>query len=244
MSAPRPHDERRLDIALVDDHVLLAQSLEMLLNAEGHRAAVCRDVSAEAVLAFAEDHRPRLTLLDLDLGGEHGSSLPLITPLAAHTKVVVITAVDDRSRHAECVEAGAVGVIHKSAPIEELLTAIVSALDGSGLMTAEQRTDLLTALDAHRRRQQRRLTPFLELTPSEAQVLAALADGKSADRIARERYVSITTVRSQIRGLLRKLDVGSQLAAVARAREVGWLGEPPAAQQPHLVAAADGSSRG
>ena len=71
-----------------------------------------------------------------------------------------------------------------------------------------------------RRRDQRAL--FKDLTASEAAVLEALVDGCTVEVIAQRRGVAIGTVRSQVKALLRKLQVGSQLAAVARAREAGW----------------------
>jgi DNA-binding NarL/FixJ family response regulator len=47
-------------------------------------------------------------------------------------------------------------------------------------------------------------------------------EGKSAAEIAAEAVVSLATVRSQIRAVLQKLDVTSQIAAVALAHRSGW----------------------
>jgi DNA-binding NarL/FixJ family response regulator len=57
-------------------------------------------------------------------------------------------------------------------------------------------------------------------------VLAALVEGLSAEEIADAHFVALTTVRSQIRAVLQKLGVRSQLAAVAYANRVG--GKPDA----------------
>ncbi len=51
--------------------------------------------------------------------------------------------------------------------------------------------------------------------------------GRTAEAIAKEAYVSLSTVRSQIRAILLKLDVNTQLAAVALARENGWSLDAP-----------------
>ncbi len=66
------------------------------------------------------------------------------------------------------------------------------------------------------------------LTPREQEVLRDLMDGRSAEAIARASYVSLATVRSQIRAVLQKLAVNSQLAAVAKARQAGWRPTSPA----------------
>jgi len=60
-------------------------------------------------------------------------------------------------------------------------------------------------------------TTFKRLSQREALVLGAMADGLSADEIAETHFVALNTVRSQIRSVLNKLGVRSQLAAVALA---------------------------
>jgi DNA-binding NarL/FixJ family response regulator len=63
---------------------------------------------------------------------------------------------------------------------------------------------------------------FDRLTTRERDVLSALVDGLSAEEIADTQFVALTTVRSQIAAVLRKLGVHSQLAAVACANRAGW----------------------
>ena len=57
-------------------------------------------------------------------------------------------------------------------------------------------------------------------------MLGALLDGMSAEEIAEVDFVALPTIRSQIRAILKKLGVRSQLAAVAQANRAGW--RPPA----------------
>ena len=63
-----------------------------------------------------------------------------------------------------------------------------------------------------------------KLTARERQVLAALMEGKSCEVIADSWFVSLATVRTQIRAVLTKLGVGSQLAAISLAFRSGWSG--------------------
>jgi DNA-binding NarL/FixJ family response regulator len=78
--------------------------------------------------------------------------------------------------------------------------------------------------------------PFDRLTTREQQVLRALADGRSVTQIATEWFVSESTVRSQVRGVLTKLGAGSQLEAVAQALKAGWLTptDPPPSGEPRI----------
>jgi DNA-binding NarL/FixJ family response regulator len=210
-------------LLIVDDHELLAESLSWALRAESFAVTVVAPASAQAVLDAAAEHRPDVVLLDLDLGGAVGSSLPLIGPLrAGGALVVVVTGATDRMRLAECVEAGAAGVLGKSTPFDDLVEAVREVLEHGSLITPARRTALLAELRARRAEGRRLMEPFERLTPREREVLLGLLEGQSAETIARNAYVSLATVRSQIRSILQKLAVNSQLAAVAKARDAGW----------------------
>ncbi|HXW80901.1 MAG TPA: helix-turn-helix transcriptional regulator [Acidimicrobiales bacterium] len=65
---------------------------------------------------------------------------------------------------------------------------------------------------------------FDRLTPREQEVLSALMRGDTARDICKHSFVAMPTVRSQIRSILTKLGVSSQLAAVVLAYRSGWPG--------------------
>jgi len=208
-------------VLLVDDHELVAETLAMSLRAGGIDVVRCRSIQSDAVLAAIEEYRPHLVLLDLDLGGR--SALPLIGPaIERGSRAVMLTGETDVVRLAECVEAGASGVLSKAVPFDGLLDDLHRAARGEELLSDRQRDKLSTALRTARSEQERRLTPFAALTAKEQAVLAALMEGSSAEQIARQKLVSLSTVRSQIAAVLSKLGVNSQLSAVAAARAADW----------------------
>ncbi len=206
-------------VAIVDDHRFLAQTLALALQ----------DADFDAVLVDpADDVRVRVAqwsaavvLLDLNLEGET-SGHDLIPPLSRDRAVVVLTAETDEARWGECLLSGAVGVLPKSSPLEDVVAAVTAAARGEPVVTDVQRTSWLRAADQARTRREHDLAPFRRLTPREEEVLAALLDGEPAGAIAERETVSEATVRSHIRSVLAKLGVGSQLQAVARARRAGW----------------------
>lgn len=210
---------------LVEDHALLAQSLSWALTEEGVEAEHAALDSVEAVIERASAGAYDVVLLDLDLG-ELGSGLDLIEPLqATGARVIMLTGVTDEMRLAECVEAGALGVVRKIASLEQLLTAVREAVTLATLLNPGQRDELMAELRRQRQRRAERMRVFEELTRREQQVLGALMDGKTPAEIATDQFVSLTTVRSHIRSLLFKFGVHSQVAAVGLARRAGW--EPP-----------------
>lgn len=213
-------------VLIVEDHDLLAQSLLYALRAEGVPAEALKPGTKEQILEVAAELRPGVVLLDLELGGEIGDSITLIAPLEElGAQVMMVTGVTDRVRLAECLEAGATGLINKSTPFDQLVESVREVAELGSLIGPEQRHQLLGELRRQRAADRERLEPFEQLTTREQQVLGGLVEGKAAEQIAEEAFVSLATVRSQIRAVLLKLDVNSQLAAVALARRNGW--RPP-----------------
>ena len=213
-------------VAIIEDHGLLAQSLAFALADLGIHATVVKNLNPPAVLDVLRESDLHLVLLDFDLG-DAGVGLDLIEPITAlGLRVVMLTGETDPITLAECVEAGAVGIISKSDPFERLIEHVTDVVNGRGILSMTTREQLLSGLRAHRSREVERVAPFERLTVRESEVLRDLIEGKNADTIATESYVSLATVRSHIKALLAKLDVNSQLAAVALARRSGWVAAP------------------
>lgn len=206
-------------VAIVDDHRFLAQTLALALQDAGFDAVLI-DPADDVVLRIGQ-WSASVVLLDLNLEGEiSGDDL---IPLLSHDRaVVVLTAETDDARWGECVLSGAVGVLSKSSPLEDVVAAVSAAARGDAVVSDARRASWLRAADHARARRESDMAPFRRLTPREEEVLAALLDGEPAVAIAERETVSEATVRSHIRSVLTKLGVGSQLQAVAQARRAGW----------------------
>jgi len=160
--------------------------------------------------------RPVLALVDVDLGGADGLELvPGLRGLGA--RVLVVSGYTDERRVATSMALGANGWVSKTDPFERLLEAAELVMRDGSLLLATRRAELAQAgqacVDAQRDLKRR----VSELTAREREVLDALARGQAAQAIAEELFVSVGTVRTHIRGILTKLGVASQLAAVAKA---------------------------
>jgi DNA-binding NarL/FixJ family response regulator len=210
-------------VLIVENQLLPATAVAMALRARGLVVEVVTGPSIDSVIERARALAPVLVLLDLDMGPPLGSGVDLIAPLlGAGGRIVMLTGVVDRVQLAACVEAGAVGIVSKTASFGQLVDAVDRAAAGEELLTGRARQDLLAELRARRRADSARLAAFSFLSPREQVVLAALVAGESADAIASSSYLSLSTIRSQIRSILLKLGVKSQLAAVALAQRAEW----------------------
>ena len=165
------------------------------------------------VLILHPDTAPRIGDAEAGTPWEHPARLARAL-VEAGASVIALSVGASAAGVAACVEQGAAGLLHVDALAEELVTVGKMAAakpngsarpDSNGNGTPGRgRRQLPTPFDA-----------LVHLTFTERKVLFHMMEGRAAGDIAAELVVSLTTVRSHIRSILRKLNVNSQLAAVA-----------------------------
>jgi two-component system, NarL family, nitrate/nitrite response regulator NarL len=200
---------------------LLAGALASALEANGF--ATRHIPPQEPEIERGIEWRPNLALIDvhfLDLA----SGFTLIGRLGrVGLPVCVIDASVDGERLNAWMEAGTSALIDRSEPFDRLFRTINRLLRVSPPPEAARKpSSSLATTSTLERRQGSLLQLFAVLTEREQVVLAELMEGHCAEEIATAAFVSISTVRSQIKAILQKLGVNSQLAAVAKARRAGW----------------------
>lgn len=213
-------------VLIVDDHELVGTSLALGLRAEGVPARHCAGGGQSAVLAAAAQSDPGLVLLDLDLGrdgdGHPVDGVALVRPLcAAGWQVLVLSGTSDRGRIGAALAEGALAAVPKSAPFPRLLAAVRAAAVGAEVMPPARRRELVEHHERNAAEQWELARLLGRLSQREREVLAHLAAGHRAQVVADTFVVSLATVRSQIRAILTKLGVSSQLEAVAVYRRAG-----------------------
>jgi DNA-binding NarL/FixJ family response regulator len=218
-------------ILIIEDHTLFAESLDLALTMEGYdvrRLPIPEMGSSQgALLSAVVRLHPRIVLLDLDLG-YMGDGVRLIAPIArSGAHVVVVTASSEKGRWGECLRYGARKVLTKARPLNDIMATVRRLNQGLPVMDREEREDLLQAWHKERQEHQELRTRLGRLTAREREVLGHLMEGHTVRDIARISVVSEATVRTQVKSILAKLEVSSQLAAVGLAHTVGW--KPPGA---------------
>lgn len=199
----------------------MAQALEMGLQGEGFEVR-STDGAPRCLPILLAEFPADVVLLDLYLAGGR-SGIDLLPVLKAPgRRIIVLTGESDPTVLAAALDAGADAVLEKAIPFPELVRELSAILRGESVSAEARRQQVLSDARAARARQRDRLAPFASLTRREEAVLAMLIEGRPAARIAESSYVSVSTVRSQIRSILTKLGVNSQLEAVSMAVKSGW----------------------
>ncbi len=212
---------------LVAGSDLLAGALASALAACGF--ATKHVVPREPEFEHGIEWQPNLVLIDIRFLDVTSGSTLIGQLHQVGLPVAVIDGAGDGDRLNAWMEAGTSALIDGNEPFDQLFRTINRLLQTSSQPHAARRSSAsLGSIRATERRPGPRLQLFDILTEREQVVLAELMEGHCAEEIANAAFVSISTVRSQIKAILQKLGVNSQLAAVAMARRAGWsLDIPP-----------------
>jgi DNA-binding NarL/FixJ family response regulator len=215
-------------VAIVEDHHLFAEALDVALTLEGHevhRVPFVEPVSANHLVSAVLKVRPRVALLDLDLGTS-ADGARLVEPIVrSGIHVVVVTASIDEARWGECLRHGARVVLAKTAPLNTILATIRLISEGRPVLGHVERERIIAVFHRERALLQKLRSRLELLSRREREVLGQLMAGRQVRDIAKQSFVSEATVRTQVKSILAKLEVTSQLAAVGVAHRTRW--QPP-----------------
>lgn len=129
-------------------------------------------------------------------------------------QVLICTVHEDEERIFDALKAGASGYILKRAPLPELIEAISQVHRGESPMTGSIARKVVGSF------QLKPLENGERLTPQEQKVLDLLAEGLKAREIAEKLFISITTVRSHVRGIYDKLQVQNRVEMLKKTGRV------------------------
>jgi two-component system, NarL family, nitrate/nitrite response regulator NarL len=208
---------------------LLAGTLARTLETHGF-ATIYTAASAQEIERKLE-WLPDLVLIDLRPFNVESGSTIVQNVRGSGRQVCVIDDALGGDRPSAWLRAGSAAVVSENEPFDQLFQTI-TRLTRIGPPRSVPRVPVASTADSHEAGRRGRLELFVRLTEREQVVLSELMEGHCAEDIAKAAFVSISTVRSQIKSILLKLGVNSQLAAVAMARRAGWSLDPRPMSQP------------
>lgn len=213
-------------ILLVEDHAVFRQALDAVCALEDDLVVVGQvdrgDLAGEAAGACSPD----VVVIDLDLPGADG--VTAIRAVHAHCDAacMVLTGLTDDAALGAAVEAGVSAIMHKSADIPDLLSAIRAVAGGANLLDPAMTSRWLRQLGASRSGAWEARVTRDALSTREHDVLQRLVQGQSVRQMARDLGITEPTVETHLRNLRHKLGASNRLEAVLAALRLG-LAEPP-----------------
>lgn len=196
-------------ILLVDDHPSVRSGIKRAIESAGMS---CCGEAASRTEAFAQiAHKsPDGVILDLNL--PDGSGLDIVQWIRKHSQemaIVILTMSDEESHLIAAMRAGASAFVKKSAPLEDVISSLRSALRQPKNFTAADLTNALKKIEA---------TDLL--TPRELMVLHALSLPGTNSQLAKSLFISEATFKTHLTAIYRKFGVSNRFGAVTKGRSI------------------------
>ncbi|PAW69763.1 MAG: hypothetical protein B9S30_04060 [Verrucomicrobiia bacterium Tous-C5FEB] len=204
---------------IVDDHEVFAKQIGRLIESETDMECTQYFNSAANLfekLQFIRDF-PDVLLLDLGLPRRSGLDiLPDIRKIMPNSKILVLTAHDDRDKVYRAICNGAYGYLLKTADPDDIIQGIRDVINGTSALSGPISKMILDGFSRYGP-----VEAIEPLTSREEDVLHHLVRGLIKKEIAEELSISQHTVDMHLRAVYRKLHVRSQTEAVSKALRQG-----------------------
>jgi DNA-binding NarL/FixJ family response regulator len=210
-----------ISLVIADDHAVVREGLVRLLDATPDIEVLGAARDGEEAVRLAEEHRPRVVLMDLSMPNVDGAEATRRIVAAGHgTEVVILTSFSDREQILRALDAGAIGYLLKDAEPSELIEGIRAAARGESPLDPKAARAMLTG----RGHTGAAAEPDAALTAREREVLALVAEGLPNKLISRRLEISEKTVKAHLTSVFAAIGVTDRTQAALWAREHGVVG--------------------
>ncbi|MCQ6560017.1 response regulator transcription factor [Paenibacillus mendelii] len=213
-----------MSIIIVDDHAVVRSGLKLLLSEKEDMTVVGEASEGDEAIALAGQLRPDVVLMDLSMphGKDGLTAAKELSQILPDTAVLILTMHDDDEYLFRAIQAGASGYVLKSAPHEELVTAIRTVAGGNAYLypTATKRlmSEYMDCFQAGSNQDQ-----YDTLTTREKEILSLAAKGYANKEIAEQLFISVKTVETHKSNVMEKLGLRSRPDLIKYAVKKGLL---------------------
>lgn len=196
-----------IKVLIVDDHVLLLESLKSILLSNPFIQVINTLSEPSFLLNEITENPPDVILMDIRIKSYNGLELTrTITEINPQISVIILTGYNDEEYIHAAYKAGASAFITKEKSNELLITTIKQVYQGYKMFP---KLNFNPTSDT--------------LTPTELEVIKKIAEDKSNYEISNEMVVSKRTVEHHVSSIIRKLEVDSRVGAVVIAIKRGLI---------------------
>lgn len=213
-------ENKKLNIAILDDHPLIIEGLSTLFSNHGEFNLLGGFNRSEDLYDFEKIDKIDVLLLDIFFGDSNGIDI-CFDLKKKYPKLIIlgISSQAERSIVLQMIKHGASGYLLKTAKNEEYVHCIKEASKGNVVFGKEVQAmlDKIQISD---------LKSIPRLTKREKEILTLMIKGKSTQEISEELFLSFLTIQTHRRNLLQKFDVKNALELINFAHENGLLNDP------------------
>ncbi|HEY0983994.1 response regulator [Schlesneria sp. T3-172] len=211
----------KLDVVIADDHALVRQGLRMLIDCQSDMTVVGEAGDGHEALTMIQQLRPAVAVVDVSMPVMNGIELTArLAGDATPTKVLALTANEDRGYMHRLFSSGVCGYLLKRSAADELIRAIRSVSQGIRYLDPSILDELVGMTEFDKSTQQK---PEVALSERETEVLKLIAQGLTNKEIAARLDISVKTVETYKARSMQKLGLRGRADIVRFAVDRSWL---------------------
>jgi DNA-binding NarL/FixJ family response regulator len=209
-------------ILIVDDHVILRQGIQVMLNEEEDFEVVGEAENEKAALSLALESKPDIVLVDMSLETSNGlDTAKQLLRCAPNTRIVLFAGSNNEKLLFDAIRIGVHGYLQKTLSIDDLRRALRAIRCGERVL-GESQAVTQVVIEFHRLAQEQdRLNRGLSLV--EIDLLRFASNGYTNREIGKEVFWSEVQVKRKMQDIYRKLQVTDRAQAVAEAMRHGLI---------------------
>jgi len=197
------------NVAILDDHELFVDSIEMLIDSTDNFTVVGKGSCKSCLDGILKDNEVDLIILDIRLGQESGLNIAVDTVKIEGLKTLVVSRIKEPELVVELKQIGVHGYLDKSANKSEFLLAMNTVVKGE-----EYFPESLLPAEGNR---------IFSLSDQEIRILKLCSKGLNSSQIGEELFISKYTAETHKRNILKKAGAANISEAIARAISVGIM---------------------
>lgn len=192
-----------MNIAVIDDDVIVAVSLKTILESTGDINVTATGKSGEEAVEIYREHKPDVLLMDIRMQGMSGLEAgEIIIKENPEAKILYLTTFSDDEYIVKALNIGAKGYILKQ-DFNGIAPALEAVMRGQSVFGDQVITKLPDLM--------KKKTGFdyskYDITEKEYEIIELVAEGLSNKEIASDLYLSEGTVRNYLSSILEKLNL-------------------------------------
>ena len=195
-----------ITIILVDDHPTMREGLRAVLSQDQQVVVVGEAGDGRAAVQLVADQRPDVVVMDIAMADLNGvEATRQILRESPETRVIGLSAYGDKRYVLAMLDAGAHGYILKSSASHELLRAIQAVAKGQHYLSPEVAGAVVNEYVG--KHDDSPPVAQSDLGAREREILQLLAEGHTSKAIGVQLHISVKTVETHRRNIMRKLDL-------------------------------------
>ncbi|OAI10492.1 DNA-binding response regulator [Methylomonas koyamae] len=208
-----------IKVLLVDDHELVRSGIEALLAAEQDISVVGVCNCGEQALQLVAQDPPDVVLMDINMPGMGGfEACRRLLQTQPNAKIIALSVHNDGPIPQQLLKLGVVGFVSKASPVNEMVTAIKTVMSGKRYLCQDVASNLafqfLPGAD---------VSPFLQLSQREAEVVRMILNGKSIQEMSEALALSDKTINTYRYRVYRKLQIKNDVELTRLAVKFNYL---------------------